>query len=197
MSWVDESLEFKIAQDFKHHTITPENVAVPSSVVDFKPDVDSGEARMGDNSAVSIPVRKYPNPSRSSTSGRKRAATYSASDRPVTKIKRPGAIEISRASITGATSANAFCQGSMVSNTASDNTASDVTHSLSGLFQIARNLDTPAQKAARRFYVAQVVEDLDEWYDGECQGTRTAFLTRKSAGNNVRESCLYDRFSKR
>jgi hypothetical protein len=118
------------------------------------------------------------------TTGRKRSATLSAAE-PVAKMKRPGTPKATQASLTGTVKASA-------SSTNHSDEATPVAYSLSGLFQIASENDTPAQKASRKYYVDQVVNELDEWCKGDFCGTRTAFLVAKRKDVNVSNASLSD-----
>jgi hypothetical protein len=93
-------------------------------------------------------------------------------------MKRPGTPKAAQASSTGTSRAP-----NSVANTQDE--ATTVAYSLSGLFQIASENDTPAQKASRKYYVDQVVNELDEWCKGDFYGTRTAFLMAKKKDVNV------------
>jgi hypothetical protein len=150
--WIDNSLELGQAQKI----IIPGDIPNPSSG-DNKPEVALGPST--------------PSQDQSLTKGRKRSATLSAPG-PVAKIKRPGTSKATQASLTSTIRAPAS-----VANHQDE--ATPVAYSLSGLFQIASEDDTPAQKESRNYYIAQVVNELDEWCHKEFEGTRTAFLESK------------------
>jgi hypothetical protein len=160
--WIDNSLELGQAQKIKDFIIIPGDISNPSSV-DNKPEVAPGPST--------------PSQDQSFNTGRKRAATLSAPE-PVAKIKRPGTPKATQASLTSTIRAPAS-----VANHRDE--ATTVSHSLSGLFQIASENDTPAQKESRKYYIAQIVNELDEWCDKNYEGTRTAFLISKRQGVNV------------
>jgi hypothetical protein len=148
--------------------------------VDSKPRLGPGASSASIEANGPIP----PSQGQSSTTGRKRAATLSA-DGPVAKIKRPGTPKTTQSSLTGTSRAPAS-----VANDQDE--ATTVAYSLSGLFQIASESDTLAQKASREYYVDQVVNELDEWCKGDFYGTRTAFLVAKRKDFNVSNASLSD-----
>jgi hypothetical protein len=156
--WIDNSLELGQAQKI----IIPGDIPNPSSG-DNKPEVALGPST--------------PSQDQSLTKGRKRSATLSAPG-PVAKIKRPGTPKVTQASLTSTSRAKAS-----VANHQGE--ATPVAYSLSGLFQIASENDTPAQKASREYYIAQVVKELDDWCDRDFEGTRNAFLISKRRDVNV------------
>jgi hypothetical protein len=141
--------------------------------VDNKPQVCPGASSASIEANGPVP----PTQSHSSITGRKRSATLTSGG-PVAKMKRPGTPKAAQASSTGTSRAP-----NSVANTQDE--ATTVAYSLSGLFQIASENDTPAQKASRKYYVDQVVNELDEWCKGDFYGTRTAFLMAKKKDVNV------------
>ena len=160
--WIDHSLNIGSAQNIRKYIIIPGKIPT-SSIVDNKPQVTPGPST--------------PSQTHLSTIGRRRAATLSAPE-PVAKMKRPGTPKATQASLTSTIRASA-------SVTNYKDKATSTTYSLSGLFQIASEDDTPAQKASRKYYVDHVVEELDKWCDRNFEGTRTAFLIRKRKESNV------------
>jgi len=160
--WLDKSLEIGSAQKIREYIIIPGKIPT-SSIVDNKPQVTPGLST--------------PSQTKSSTTGRKRAATLSAHE-PVAKMKRPGTPKATKASLTGTIRASA-------SVTNYKDKATTTTYSLSGLFQIGLKDDTPAQKESRKYYVDHVVEELDKWCDRNFEGTRTAFLIVKRKESDV------------
>jgi hypothetical protein len=170
--WVDNSLDIGEAQNIKEYTIILGNIPFSSSV-DNKPQVGLGASSTSIKANAPVP----PSQAQSSISGRKRAATLSAAE-PVAKVKRPGTPKATQASSTGTSRAPA-------SEANHQDEATTVAYSLSGLFQIASKEDTPAQKASREYYIAQVVKELDDWCDRDFEGTRNAFLISKRRRLNV------------
>jgi hypothetical protein len=158
--WVDNSLKIGEAQKVSDYIIIPGDISSPSSM-DNKPRLTSE----GPSASISANVPE------SSTSGRKRAATLTAAE-PVAQIKRPGTPKAAQASFTSTIRGPASVADHQ-------DEATPITHSLSGLFQIASENDTPAQKASRKYYIAQVVNELDVWCGKNYGGTRTAFLISK------------------
>jgi hypothetical protein len=160
--WIDHSLDIGSAQNISEYIINPGDIPIPSNV-DSKPQV--------------VPGPSTPSQDQSSTTGRKRAASLSAPES-VAKMKRPGTPKATQASSTGTSRAP-----NLVANDQDE--ATPVAYSLSGLFRIASENDTPAQKASRKYYVDQVVKELDDWCGKNFEGTRTAFLIRKRKDINV------------
>ena len=166
--WVDHSLEIEDAQDTQQYVIVPEQASQSITTdVDEKPLVTSDGAIFTVDAKVPGNLAQ----TQSLTAGRKRAAALST-PQPVAKMKRVGTPKATQVSHTS-------------TNEASASVANQATYSLSGLYQIASAKETPSQKASRKHYVAQVVDELDEWCEGGYNGTRTVFLVGKRKEANV------------
>ena len=164
--WIDHSLEIEAAQDIEQHIIVPGKASQAMDMAG-KPRVASEGASI----TVDAKVPGNPAQTQSLTVSRKRAATQST-EQPVAKMKR---VETPKATQVSHTS----------TNEASASVANQTTYSLSGLYQIASTKETSGQKASRKHYVNQVVDELDEWCKEGFDGTRTDFLIGKRKECNV------------
>lgn len=168
--WIDHSLEIEEVQDIEQHIIVPGKA---SQAIDV-----AGKPRVASKGAsITVDAKVPTNATRTqSLAGRKRAGTQSTGQ-PVAKMKR---LETSKTQVPH----QSTNEGSASVANHKDAGAT-TTYSLSGLYQIASAKETPNQKARRKYYVEQVVDELDEWCKEGLDGTRTAFLISKRKECNV------------
>jgi hypothetical protein len=189
LNWLTATVENNQIEPFKEYLVSIDDGGDFEMIGAVKAELKAHAGTSAFTKGVPISTPTPQQPPRAG--GRKRAATLSSADRPAAKTKRSATPKKGRASIPMAIQMASVSMAAVSSLPGSKTpaTPSTATNPLGHStvkpqgFQPLTPAELQLKEERRKLYLAQIVQELDQWCKENSPGSRTAFLDDKTAAN--------------